>query len=219
MTVNKLERFAQIADFDHVLEYTDFQNPAETKPKGRWNEIFGNRHPIILELGCGTGAYALELARRHPEKNYIGVDIKGARMWKGAKKAMAEDLSNIRFLRIFIDHIDEYFAENEVDEIWITFADPYSRAGDRNKRLTAPQFLTMYRSILKPQQPIHFKTDDTSFYKYSYRSVKRSGATVHEKVDDIYEQRPEDELLTIQTDYEKKHLQKGRTISYLQFSF
>lgn len=218
MTVNKRERFAQVADFDHVLEYTDFQQPGSKKPNGRWDDIFGNDHPIILELGCGTGAYTMELARRNPDKNYIGIDIKGARMWKGAKKAIAEGLANIRFLRIFIDHIDEYFAEDEVDEIWITFSDPYSRAGDRQKRLTAPKFLELYRYILKPQHPIHFKTDDSAFFRYSCRSVIKNGGSIIEKVEDIYAQRPDDELLTIRTDYEKKHLKKGKSISYFKFN-
>lgn len=218
MTVNKLERFAQIADFDHVLEYTDFQQSDKEKPNGRWSDIFGNANPLTLELGCGTGAYTLGLARRNPKRNYVGVDIKGARMWKGAKIAIGEGLDNIRFLRIFIDHVDEYFDEDEVDEIWITFSDPYSRAGDRNRRLTAPRFLKMYRYILKPEHPIHFKTDDSAFFKYSCRSVKKSGGRIIKKVEDIYAQRPKDELLTIKTDYEKKHLKKGKSISYFKFS-
>ncbi len=220
MTVNKLERFAQIAGYNHVLEYTDYQQKGAEKPAGRWNEeVFGNNHPITLELGCGTGAYTLELARRYPKRNYIGIDIKGARLWKGAKRAKTEGLKNVRFMRIFIDHLDEYFAKNEVDDIWITFSDPYPRAGDRNKRLTAGKFLSQYQQVLKPEHPVHFKTDDTPFFKYTCRSVKRNDGQIIEKVDNIYSERPEDELLTIKTDYEKRHLEQGKTISYLKFSF
>lgn len=220
MTVNKLERFAQIANYSHVLEYTEYQKKGAEKPAGRWNEeVFGNDKPITLELGCGTGAYTLELARRNPDCNYIGIDIKGARLWKGAKKAKAEELQNVRFLRIFIDHLDEYFAQDEVSEIWITFSDPYPRAGDRNKRLTAPKFLSQYKNVLEPRHPVHFKTDHSSFFEYTCRSVEKADANIIDRVDDIYTRRSEDPLLTIKTDYEKKHLQQGKIISYLKFIF
>lgn len=219
MTVNKLERFAQVAEFNHVLEHTDFQNNDTAKPKGRWKgDIFANDNPITLELACGTGAYTLELARRNPDINYIGIDIKGARIWKGAKQAKTENLSNVRFLRMFIDHLDEYFAEDEVDEIWITFADPFSRAGDRNNRLTSPKFLRLYKQILPAEGVIHFKTDDTNFYDYTCRSVKKFGGSILEKVNDIYENRRDDELITIKTVFEKKHLQNKKTISYCKFT-
>ena len=220
MTVNKLERFEEIAAFDHVLEYTDFQKKGIKKPKGRWGEqVFGNENPITLELACGTGAYTLELARRYPDRNYIGIDIKGARIWKGAKKALSEDLSNVRFIRMFIDHLDEYFAEGEVDQIWITFADPYPRAGDRSKRLTSPKFLKQYKHVLQLDGVVHFKTDNTSFFNYSCRSVRRFGGTVLERIENIYDTDLDNPLLSIQTLYEKRHLKNNKHISYGRFIF
>lgn len=219
MPVNKLQRFEEIASFDHVLEYTDFQDNDRPKPKGQWHAtVFGNEQPITLELACGTGAYTVELARRNPGRNYVGIDIKGARLWKGAKQAHDGELSNVRFLRIFIDHLDEYFAPGEVDEIWITFPDPYPRAGDRNKRLSAPKFLEMYRNVLSPGGMVHFKTDNTPLFEYTCRRVIGQGGTLQQRVDDVYRDRPDDPLLTIQTRFEKKHLQKGRTIAYCRFT-
>lgn len=219
MTVNKLKRFEDIASFNNVLEYTDFQQQDRAKPRGRWHAgIFENDHPITLELACGTGAYTLALARRHPRHNFIGIDIKGARLWKGAREALREPLANVRFLRMYIDHLNEYFAPSEVAAIWITFPDPYPRAGDRNKRLTAPRFLEMYRTILKPGASVHFKTDNRPLFGYTCRQLEQAGGTLRQKVDDIYSERPDDELLTIQTRYEKKHLRKGRTISYCRFT-
>lgn len=219
MTINKLERFEDIADFSHVLEYTDYQNRKKEKPAGKWKSgIFGNTQPITLELACGTGAYTLELARRHPNRNYIGIDIKGARIWKGAKKAKEENLGNVRFMRMFIDHLDEYFARDEVDEIWITFADPFPRAGDRSKRLTSPKFLKQYEYILQPGGGVHFKTDDTPFFNYTCRSVEKFGGSVIKKVGDIYTEKPDNELLTIQTEYEKRHLRNRKIIGYCKFS-
>jgi len=218
MTVNKLERFAENAELEHVLEYTDYQDNQIAKPKGRWDQIFGNENPVIIELACGTGTYTLELAARFPKNNFIGIDIKGARLWKGAKNAEAENLENVRFLRIFIDHINEYFDRNEVDEIWITFADPYPKSSDQNKRLTSPKFLKMYEKILSPKGPIHFKTDDSDFFDYTCESVEKFGGTIKKRVDKIHKDGPDDELLTIKTVYEKKHLQRGKTISYCRFT-
>lgn len=215
MTVNKLQRFAEVADFDHVIEHTD-----SSKPQGRWQrDIFGNDQPITLELACGTGAYTLELARRNPDRNYIGIDIKGARIWKGAKKAKAEDLDNVRFARIYIDHLNEYFAEDEVDEIWITFADPFPRSGDRNNRLTHPKFLILYKQVLRSGGKIHFKTDDPNFFDYTRQSVAGFGGSVVLTIEDIYKHELEDEQITIQTDFERKHLANGRTIHYCKFVF
>lgn len=219
MTINKLERFEDIAAFSHVLEYTDYQHREAEKPKGHWREnIFDNSYPITLELACGTGAYTLELARRHPKRNYIGIDIKGARIWKGAKKAKEENLKNVRFIRMFIDHLDEYFARDEVNEIWITFADPFPRAGDRKKRLTSPKFLKQYKHILPPGGAIHFKTDDTPFFNYTCRSVKKFGGSLIKKITNVYAEKPNDELLFIQTAYEKRHLESGKAISYCKFT-
>lgn len=218
MGKNKLARFAEIAEFDHVLELTDFQDGLQKKPKGRWkSDIFENNNPVILELACGKGTYTLELARRNSNINVIGIDIKGGRIWKGAKQARDCELSNVRFLRIYIDHLHEYFATGEVDEIWITFPDPYLRASNRSKRLTSPKFLNIYQKVLKANGSVRLKTDSDPLFSYTKRVTEEVGCQITDLVENIYSERPDDELLTIKTDYEKKHLAEGRTISFIEF--
>lgn len=217
MGKNKLQRFEEIDRFENVLELTDYNEEA-AKPKGSWNnEIFGTDRPITLELACGKGEYTLELARRNPERNFVGIDIKGARIWKGAKRALEEGLENVRFLRIYIDHIAEYFGNAEVSEIWITFPDPHLNESNRNKRLSSAKFLSLYQQILKAGAPIHFKTDNDRLYDYTLWSLDQFGCTVLDRVDDVYAERPDDDLLTIKTYYEKKHLENGKTIHYVKF--
>lgn len=218
MGKSKLQRFEEINEFDHVLELTDYQNDRHKKPRGRWHaDIFANENPIILELACGKGAYTLELADRNKNINVIGIDIKGARLWKGAKRALDRGLSNVRFLRIYIDHLDEYFAPGEVSDIWITFPDPYLRASNRSKRLTSPKFLNIYRKVLSPAGSIKLKTDSEPLFSYTKQVVKDESCEISDLVEDIYAERRDDELLTIKTDYEKKHLANGRTISFIEF--
>lgn len=216
---NKLERFADITSFVNVTEFTDFQKPSAVKPKGKWkSEIFKNKNPVILELACGKGEYTLALSERYPQKNFIGIDIKGARIWKGAKKALDRQRSNVHFLRIYIDHLDEYFVPGEVDDIWITFPDPYPRGSDRNKRLTSPKFLNIYRNLLHPGGTVRLKTDNDELFRYTHRVAERTGCNIMEMVENIYGERPDDPLLTLKTYFEKKHLKKGKTISYIRFS-
>lgn len=218
MAKTKLQRFEDIDQFENVLELTDFQD-ARSKPKGVWKEeIFGNENPITLELACGKGDYTVGLARKYPSRNYVGIDIKGSRLWKGARKAKEEELSNARFLRIYIDHLDEYFDEGEVEEIWITFPDPYLRGGNRSKRLTSDKFLAIYRNILQKSGPIHLKTDSEDLFKFSKYSVEKNGGRIQDEVEDIYSDCPDDDILTLKTDFERKHLKKGKIIKYLQFS-
>lgn len=213
---NKLQRFSEIARFENVFEYTDFENT--DPPKGRWkSEIFKNENPIVLELACGKGEYTIYLAEKHPNKNFIGIDLKGARIWKGAKYALEKGLSNVRFIRMFIDHLEEYFSKGEVDEIWITFPDPYPRKSKVNKRLTSSKFLEIYRKVLKSGKPIHLKTDSDKLYRFTLETIKEEGCKMIRKVDDVYSEMPEDELLTNQTFYEKQHLADGRTIHYVKF--
>lgn len=218
MGKSKLEKFEEIGRFSNVLELTDFQDPEYDKPAGRWaRDIFGNGNPVRLELACGKGEYTLELARRNPAVNYVGVDIKGARIWKGALRALEEGLENVRFLRIYIDHLDEYFGAGEVEELWITFPDPYPRSPDRNKRLSDPKFLKIYRKVLKPRSPIRLKTDSEMLFNYTREVIEEQNCPLVDLVEDVYGERPDDELLTIKTYYEKKHLQNGKSIKYVAF--
>lgn len=219
MPVNKLQRFAEIEKMNHVFEYTDYQNEEREKPKSRWHsEIFRNKNPLVLELGCGKALATTTLAGLHPEKNFIGVDIKGARIWKGAKRAIRKGLNNVRFLRIYIEHLDEYFATDEVAEIWLTFPDPYPRAGDRDKRLTSPRFLKMYKLILKKKGLIHFKTDDDDLYNYTLQTVPSFGGAILSQICDLHEEgREDDAKLTIKTSFEKKHLANQKAIKYCMF--
>lgn len=218
MGKNKLERFAEIAEFDNVLELTDFQDADRPKPAGRWNSgIFTGTGPLVLELACGKGEYTLELARRNPRQHFVGIDIKGARIWKGAKTALEEDLGNVRFLRIYIDHLDEYFAAEEVDSLWITFPDPYPKWSDRTKRLTSPKFLKIYRRILSPGGVVHLKTDSDRLFRFSIEMAETCNCEILDLVEDIYTERPNDEMLTVKTYYERKHLEQGKTIRYLEF--
>ncbi|TYP92749.1 tRNA (guanine-N7-)-methyltransferase [Fodinibius salinus] len=219
MGVNKKQRFEEVASFDHVSELTDFQDEKSEKPRGRWNkDIFGNSNPNIVELACGKGTYTLELARRNPQKNYIGIDIKGARIWKGATCARDKQLENVHFLRIYIDHLHEYFGPAEIDDLWITFPDPYPKGSDRNKRLTSPKFLRIYQKVLHPEGKVRLKTDSDKLFSFTQQVITDTSCEQIDIVEDIYRQKSNNKLLTIQTDYEKEHLAKGRTISFISFS-
>lgn len=216
---SKLERFSDIERFENVFEYTDYQDSSSEKPKGRWKqEVFGNDNPITLELACGKGEYTLFLSKQFPEINVVGVDIKGARIWKGARQALKESHSNVHFLRVYIDHLHEYFGSDEVDDIWITFPDPYPKGSDRNKRLTSPKFLKIYQQFLRPGGSVRLKTDNDQLFGYTRRVLEKNNCEVMKVVEDIYHECPNDEVLIHKTYFERKHLKKGRTISYLQFS-
>jgi len=217
MSKNKLQKFEDVDRFSNVFEYTDYDD-GTAKPKGTWHkEIFKNDHPIVLELACGKGEYTINLARRNPDKNFIGIDKKGWRLWKGAKKAIEEPLPNVHFMRIFIDHLAEYFEKGEVDEIWITFPDPYLRDSQSSKRLTSPKFLNIYRKVLAPNAIIHLKTDSDELYDFTLETIDEENCEIVDRVDDVYSERPDDPILTIKTFYEKMHLEKGKTIHYIAF--
>ncbi|MGF1669554.1 MAG: tRNA (guanosine(46)-N7)-methyltransferase TrmB, partial [Balneolaceae bacterium] len=217
MAKNKLERFRDIEEFPNVFEYTDFRND-DDKPKGKWHsQIFKNRNPIVLELACGKGEYTRALAEMYPGKNFTGIDIKGARIWKGAKDALEKNKQNIHFLRMYIDHLDEYFAPREVSEIWITFPDPYPRKGKASKRLTSPKFLNIYSKVIKPGGLIHLKTDSDLLFNFTRMTIKSTGCQLVDLVENVYKERPDDKLLTIQTFYEKQHLSQRKTIKYVCF--
>lgn len=203
-------RYATVGTLDNVVEL----NPTF---KGRWaKDFFGNTHPIILELACGKGHYTLELARRNPDKNYIGVDIKGERIFVGARTGLEEKISNAGFLRTQIEDLHHYFEPGEVAEIWITFPDPYLRKPD--KRLTSTRFLDIYKSIVAPGSHIHLKTDDPTLHESTLRTLEKHSIPVLEHVSDVYASPIDDSILFIQTHYEKLHLKAGRTIRYLNFN-
>lgn len=217
MGKNKLSKFADMKTYPNVFEYPFHRLEAEGCPLvGSWSrDAFGNDHPITLELGCGRGEYALELARRHPERNYIGVDIKGARMWTGAKQVDRDKMTNVAFLRTSIELIDRLFAPGEVSEIWITFPDPQMKKV--NKRLTSTRFLDNYRHILRPDGIVHLKTDSPFLYTYTRELVKLNGLPVEVDTDDLYHSGLANDILEIKTHYECQWLQRGLTIKYLKF--
>lgn len=204
----------------HVLEpHISESLNKDYKLKGEWaSEFFHEIKDIILELGCGKGEYTNELARAYPENNFIGVDIKGARMWRGAKTAMEENISNASFLRTRIEWIGSFFAENEISEIWITFPDPQLKERRAKKRLTASYFLNTYKEILKPGGKIHLKTDSWELYEYTRKILQYNSTETIEDISDLYSMEEIDPILLVKTHYEKIFLKEGKKITYLQFS-
>lgn len=197
--------------FPHVFQFPEGM-------QGTWNEkAFGNNNPIVLELACGKGEYTVALSKAFPEKNFIGVDIKGHRMWVGAKQALNEGRKNAAFLRTEIEKIDQYFAPGEVSEIWITFPDPHLREGHAKKRLTNPRFLNLYKNILKKGGFIHLKTDNTPLYEYTMEVINELGLKVIRHTADLYNAPFLDEHLSIKTRYEGIFTEKGERIKYIQF--
>lgn len=187
------------------------------KLKGRWNkEIFKNDNPIVLEVGCGKGEYTVGLARKFPEKNFIGLDIKGARMWKGAKEADTEGLKNVAFIRMHAEMLESVFAKQEVSEVWVTFADPQMQKA--RKRLTGTRFLSIYKNILKEDGIIHLKTDSPFLYTYTSHLVNENNFEVYVDTDDLYSSGMADDILSIRTFYEQQWLDRGKTIKYIKFS-
>ncbi len=216
MGKNKLRKFAELEDNPLVLQYP-FREVLE-KPfplKGRWcADFFGNGNPIVLELGCGKGEYTVGLARRFPDKNYIGIDIKGARIWSGATAAMQAGMRNVAFVRTSIELLDAFFAPGEVAEIWITFPDPQMKKV--NKRLTGTRFTVLYRKILAPDGCIHLKTDSPFLYTYTKMMVEYNGLAVEADTADLYATlSPDDPILNIRTHYERQWLDRGLSIKYL----
>ena len=216
---NKLKRFSEMATYPNVIA-PKFEEVfgSDFRLKGHWaGEIFGNGRPLVLELGCGKGEYTVALARRYPEKNFLGVDIKGARIWVGATDALQNSLANVAFLRTRIEFIRSCFAPGEVSEIWITFPDPQPQQSRENKRLTSPRFLQSYREIMQPEGIIHLKTDSQSLFGYTCEVVKSNNLRVIACTDDLYNSNSADDILSVRTHYEKMFMQKGFTIKYLKF--
>ena len=225
---NKLKKFSEILSFGNVYENYTPKAPQLTmregvtaELRGKWAELhFGNSHPITLELACGRGEYTLALAACHKERNYIGVDIKGARIWKGARIALEKELHNVAFLRTRIEQIDLFFGRGEVDEIWITFPDPFLRKSKSNRRLTSIPFLHRYKNILSPGGTIHLKTDDPTLYAFSLESIDAHpdySLLYHD--DDIYARPLPIPELNFKTYYENMHLEHGKTIKYIRAAY
>jgi tRNA (guanine-N7-)-methyltransferase len=215
---NKLKRFKENETFKNVIQPTRDEVEKGFSKRGIWKDHFGNNNPIVLELGCGKGEYTLGLAKLFPDKNFIGIDIKGARFWRGAKTALEEGLDNVAFLRSQIELVDQLFAENEVSEIWITFPDPQIKYKRTKHRMTNQVFLDRYEKVLKPGALMHLKTDSEFMHGYTLGLLHGAGNEVIYANHDIYknEGSPK-EVLELQTFYENQYLEKGKPITYIQF--
>lgn len=217
---NKLKRFKENETFSNVYQpKREELVSACYELKGQWrNKVFNNSNPIVLELGCGKGEYSVALAQRYPEKNFIGIDIKGARFWRGAKTAIEENIPNVAFLRTQIELIEYAFAENEVDEIWITFPDPQIKYKRTKHRMTNTTFLKKYRKVLKPEGVVNLKTDSEFMHGYTLGLLHGAGHEVLYANHDVYKQEGSpDEVTAIQTFYESQYLEQNKPITYIRF--
>jgi len=214
---NKLQKFEAMNHYPHVFQYPfAVLHEKGFEMKGKWNELFfGNNYPIVIELGCGKGEYTVELAKLYPEKNFIGIDIKGARMWTGATQSFEEKMPNVAFLRTHIELIDRFFALDEVSEIWLTFPDP--QMAKVNKRMTSTRFIQLYSRILKENGLIHLKTDSPFMYAYTCAVIQANHFPVEIITDDLYHSGLVDKILSIQTFYEQQWLNRGLNIKYIRF--
>ncbi len=217
MGKDKLRRFAENETFDNMfqMKYEDVKDGFYLK--GKWREeFFKNDNPLVLELGCGKGEYTVGLAKQYPNKNFIGIDIKGARMWRGCKTSVDEKINNVAFVRTHIQVLDMYFAENEVSEIWITFPDPQLKKP--NKRLTSPRFLDLYSKFLIEKGIIHLKTDSQELYDYTLNEVLLAQKkTILLSTNNLYESNINEDVISIRTFYENIYINQGKPITYLKF--
>ncbi len=218
MSRKKLVRFAQNEVNPNVVQAG---KPIFEQIKGQWNALqFANNQPLVVELACGRGEFTLGLGRQYTNQNFIGVDIKGSRIWKGSSSATAEGIQTVAFLRTQIQQLQDFFAPGEISELWITFPDPFPRDGDEKRRLTSPKFLEMYKQLVKAGGLIHFKTDNTGLYEYTDLVLKdRPDCQIHYNTADFYESELRDAHHGIKTRYEKIFSDKGEKIKYIQFSF
>ncbi|MBK7028458.1 MAG: tRNA (guanosine(46)-N7)-methyltransferase TrmB [Bacteroidales bacterium] len=222
MAKRKLERFAENATFPHFFQPTWEELQAGFPLRGNWKkDYFMNDHPLIIEVGCGKGEYTVDLAGRYPSNNYIGLDKKGARMWRGAKTTHIMQKRNVAFIRVLAENLPSIFAESEIDEIWITFPEPQPNSPRAKKRFTSPQFLARFRSVLKAGGVIHLKTDNDVMFQYTLDVIREFGHQLLYQSDDLY-LNPEDQevkdVIPVKTHYEKIWLEQGLKIKYLRFS-
>jgi len=215
MGKNKLKRFAENETFENLFQHNSFDARNEPFPwKGKWHaHYFKNQNPVVLELGCGRGEYTIGMAQRFPDKNFIGIDRKGARLWRGCKDGMEQNLKNVAFLRVKIEDIEYYFDKNEVHEIWVTFPDPQLRK--ERRRLISPNFISKYEKIIAPTGIIHLKTDSRELYEYVVKTAPIEKWNIITNIEDVYKTGATSVLTEIQTFYEKKWLLEGKPISYI----
>ena len=216
---NKLKRFRENETFSHVIQPSrETLEKDQFEWKGLWASFFKNDHPIVLELGCGKGEYTVHLAKKHPDKNFIGIDIKGARFWRGAKTAIEENMDNVCFIRTQVELIEHCFAVDEVDEIWITFPDPQIKYKRTKHRLTHPELLAAYKSVLKPNGLVHLKTDSEFLFGYTLGIVSQIGKIEYAH-HNIYNNSDAPEVaIAVQTFYENQFLKENKAITYMKFT-
>ncbi len=220
MAKNKLKRFADLEGMQRVYQPGTAYSDRDYHLKGKWgSEVFGNTRPIVLELGCGKGEYTVGLSRMFPNQNFIGIDRKGARIWRGAKTINEEQVMNAAFMRAQIQHLGSIFEPQEISSIWITFPDPQPQKTREKSRMTAPRFLDMYRKLLVPGGRVHLKTDSLPLHEYSVECANAAGATIQVSTSDLYATLDADPVLDIKTTYEKRFLAEGLKICYLSISW
>ncbi len=219
MGKNKLKRFAENETFENLVQPSLAAVLETDYPlKGNWHvNFFENSQPIVLELGCGRGEYTVALGVKYPEKNFIGIDVKGARLWRGAKTAAEDGMANVGFLRTRIEFIRSLFGKNEVAELWITFPDPQLKKSRLKKRLTCSGFLNSYRQFLAPDGIIHLKTDNQNLHFYTKKLLEENGMEILVATDDLYNSGMADDILSVKTKYEQEYLSRGMAITYLKF--
>lgn len=225
MSKRKLQKFAELNILPNVYQNVEYNDPFLRNHKGesldmrgKWQMHFGNENPITLELACGKAEYSCALAQDFPERNFIAIDLKGNRLWNGAKRAIREGSNNVAFLRSRIEQLHLYFAKNEVAEIWITFPDPYLKKSKARKRLTASRFLALYREVLEPDGLLHLKTDSTELYEYTLEVLEEEGHPILYQNPAIYRGELPFPELRFETYYERLHRDMGKNIKYLRFT-